>query len=165
MLTQKRLKELLHYNPETGIFTWLMKPSPQANRISADNIAGHINVEGYFVIGIDGKVYKAHRLAWFYMAGVWPNQIDHINGIRNDNRWCNLRLVKKSQNALNRGENKNNTSGIKGVSWYKKYEKWVAQIGKNKKRINLGYFDTKEEAHAAYCEAAIKYFGEFMRIM
>jgi len=115
-LTQERLKHLLHYNPDTVVFTWLSKPS---RRINSGSIAGRIKPKkGYVEIGISGRIYLAHRLAWLYIYGTWPKeQVDHINGIRNDNRIKNLRLATTSQNQWNKKMQKNNTSGIKGVSW------------------------------------------------
>ena len=109
------------------------------------------------------KAYlKAHRLAWFFVYGEWPQkQIDHINGNKSDNRISNLRLATASQNLSNKGITKSNTSGYKGVSFNRTKKKWMASIKVNKKSINLGYFLTPEEASEAYKAAAIKHHGEF----
>src|SRR5690606_34614864 len=99
MLTQQRLKELLYYDPETGIFTRLVGRS--GPRARAGDVAGSDNGKGYIRIYVDGRPYKAHRLAWFYMHGEWPEEIDHRNGERADNRLSNLRPVTRQQNNLN----------------------------------------------------------------
>jgi HNH endonuclease len=90
IITRTRLKEFLHYDPETGVFTWLVKP---CRNILAGSIAGNVMNEGYVMVKIDRKNYKAHRLAWLYVHGTFPpDQLDHINRGRADNRLCNLRL-------------------------------------------------------------------------
>jgi hypothetical protein len=158
MLTQKRLKEFLDYT-EVGIFTWRVA---RTTWIYVGDRAGSPNDKGYRVIKIDDKSYKEHRLAFLYMNGKWPTyQVDHINEIKDDNRWCNLREANQPQNSANRGKNKNNTSGYKGVIWHKRDQTWQAQIRVNGKTVFLGSFFSKQEAHAAYCAAAEKYFGEF----
>ena len=159
MLTVERLKEALMYESDTGIFRWRVIRSQNGR---AGNIAGSKKVNGYIDICIDRMLYKAHRLAWFYMTGKWPSEgLDHINTDRTDNRWANLRLANKSQNEANSPRNKANTSGFKGVS--RKRNKWQAGIKKDYVRYNLGSFATPEEAHQAYCEAAKETFGEFAR--
>lgn len=153
------LRDILHYNPETGEWTWIKgRPGvkvPQAGTLSKR--------WGYLQIQIDGKIYKAHRLAWVYMTGKWPKgDIDHINRNRADNRWANLREATRSQNNINAGQRKHNTSGLKGAFFRPdKKNRWQAKIGLNGKGVHLGYFLTKEEAHAAYLEAARKHYGEF----
>lgn len=155
-LSQDLLKETLLYDPQTGIFLW---KKPGKKRV-VGNVAGTHNKKlGYVVICVNRKYYFAHRLAWLYVHGEYPAQrIDHINRIRNDNRICNLREVSCKQNLENSGMWNTNTSGYKGVCWNKRAKKWIAQITHNYKHQNLGYFDTKEEAHEAYKEAAIKLF-------
>ena len=150
MITQERLKELLDYNPETGLFTWLVSKGTRRE----DGIAGSLHPEGYWQIGIDGKLYKAHRLAWLYMTGEWPkDQIDHINGIRDNNRFINLREATQAENHQNRALNANNVSGYPGVSWHKRDCKWQGHITLDGKQKHLGYFDTPEVAHSAYLAA------------
>lgn len=143
-LTQKRLKKLFHYTPETGIFTRLLCT---ANCTKIGDVAGSLTVEGYLTIYIDGKANKSHRLAWLYVHGKFPPlEIDHINGVKSDNRMCNLRSVTHSKNGRNQKLRASNTSGVMGVCWYKGRAKWQAVINVNKKRRNLGYFDFKDDA-------------------
>lgn len=151
-LTAERIRELLDYDPNTGIFTWRIKRSGTA---LAGSVAGWMRPDGYLVISIDDKPYKAHRLAWLLATGKWPTRaIDHINQIKGDNRICNLREVNASESCQNRPLFRNNTSGFRGVSWHKKVGRWFAYIKHLGKRHFLGYFDTPEEASAAYKEAA-----------
>ncbi len=146
ILTQARLKELLHYNPETGVFTWKQSP---CNRVMVGAIAGSLN-KGYRIVGIDGLHHSGHRLAWMYTYGCFPyDEIDHINGDRDDNRIVNLRISTRQENAKNIGKKRNNTSGFNGVAWAKTPQKWVAHITIDKKLIHLGIFKT----HLAACYA------------
>lgn len=156
----ERLRHLLHYNPDTGAFTWLVSNSPIAK---VGNEAGCIQkTTGYILIGIDGRLHRAHRLAWYYVHGKWPYQIDHINGIKGDNRVSNLRECSSSQNAQNIGARANNGSGYKGITATPE-GRWMARIAANGRRQCLGTFATKEEAHAAYSDAAQRLHGEFAR--
>jgi len=123
-------------------------------------VAGSLNGVGYIDIGIDGKIYRASRLAWLYMTGEWPQKtVDHENLLKIDNRWENLREAGASKNGANRRKLKNNTSGFKGVAVNR--GKWSASIRVGYKSIWLGRHDTPEEAHAAYMAAAKEHFGEF----
>ncbi len=116
---------------------------------------------GYIYVLV-GKHYAAHRIAWLLMTGEWPKaDIDHRNKNRADNRWVNLREATRSQNLANQGPRPNNTSGLKGVSWDAKNNKWVAQISKDGKARKIGRFQSKDEASAAYCAKAKELFGEF----
>ena len=161
MVTQERLKELFSYDPEAGDFVRLVgRPGPNAR---AGDVAGCDNGQGYVRIYVDGHGYKAHRLAWLYVHGEWPKHIDHVNGDRADNRIDNLRSVNQQQNNMNLPVYKNNTSGLRGVSFYKRTGRWKAQIQASGKKIGLGYFDTPDEAHAAYVSAAEELHGEFAR--
>ena len=154
MITQKELKQLLHYNPETGVFMWLKKPNGRANTLEE---AG-TNVNGYIQIRIHRVHYYAHRLAWFYMHGVWPKEyIDHINHIRSDNRIINLRDVSKSENERNKSLFSKNTSGVHGVIWYKKINRWQAQMRILGENIYLGVFRDRFEAICARKSAENKY--------
>lgn len=150
-LTQSRLKELLHYNPDTGLFTWKVSLS---KRVKVGDIAGTVKNPGYLRIRIDGKPYYAHRLAWLYVYGAWPkDQIDHINGERTDNRICNLREATNAENQQNRKKQINNVSGYPGVYWNKSGQKWQARIKINSKTKYLGLFETPEAGHHAYLAA------------
>jgi len=146
MLTQERLKELLSYDENTGLFIRKIKLS----RWQAGSIAGSKQNKGYIQIMIDGENYLAHRLAWLYVYGEWPkNQIDHINRIKTDNKIKNLRDVTNSTNQHNNAIRRHNTSGTTGVMTLKSKNSWGAQIYVNNKRIYLGVFKTKEEAISA----------------
>lgn len=126
---------------------------------------GSLDNNGYRRVCFNGKRPLAHRLAWFLYYGEWPtDQIDHINGNKDDNRISNLRLASDFQNMWNRGKPQNNTSGFKGVSWHKQRQKWIALIGVNGVLKYLGYFEDLEKAAAAYQTAAIKYHGEFANL-
>ena len=159
MLTVERLREMLDFDPETGVFQWRRTTS---NRVSVCSCAGHSGRKGYIYIRLDRRLYRAHRLAWLYQKGLWPvGQIDHINGVACDNRFINLREASHAENQRNTGIQKNSTSGLKGVSWSKKDKRWIAQITFNRKHYYLGGFKSKEEAHKAYCASAKQHFGNF----
>ena len=158
-VTQDRLKELVHYDPASGIFTRIKDAGPNAK---AGAVVGCKNSKGYLQVVIDGKHYKLHRLAFLYIAGSFPeNEVDHINRDRCDNRWSNLRAATKSQNLRNVGPHKTNKSGYKGVCWRKDMSKWTAQIRADGKVRHLGFFDDPKEAHAAYARAAEQYSGAY----
>jgi hypothetical protein len=158
-LTAERARELLSYDPETGVFRWAKtRPGKPAGKMT-----GALS-HGYILIRVDNVLYRAHRVAFLIMEGAWPPcHVDHINGIRNDNRWANLRHATASENGRNKALQSNSGSGYKGVSFFKPIKKWSAYIGSKKKRFHLGYFETAEDAHAAYVDAAKKYYGEFAR--
>lgn len=159
MITQERLKELLYYHPETGDFVWLVK---QGNR-SAGVQAGCLDEKGYIRIKADGIKYKAHRLAWKYMTGKDPvNELDHRDRVRHHNHWGNLREADGVQQNANKNIQRNNVCGLRGVSQLK--GRWRAVIYKAKKQKFLGYFKSKEDAAAAYHEAAKQHFGDFLRM-
>lgn len=155
-LTQQRLKEILSYDPDTGIFTNLTQRSTRAPK---GGVAGTITHRGYIDIQIDGKKYQAHRLAWIYVYGNFPEKyLDHTNEIKDDNRLVNLRLATKQENGHNVSSPQiNNTSGFRGVSWHKSAKKWMATITINGKNKHLGYFNTAEEASEVYLAAKKKY--------
>lgn len=157
-ISAEEARQLLNYDPETGTFTWRVG----RGSARAGSAAGTPKGNGYAVIKIYGKNYSAHRLAWLLTHGVWPeNQIDHINGRRDDNRLCNLRLATWSENNRNAKRRSDNTSGVKGVSFDKARDRWLARIKTDGYDRYLGRFDTPEEAHAAYCKAAAELHGEF----
>ena len=159
MITQSELKRLLNYNPFTGIFTWNIKSAYK----KIGSIAGYVAKDGYIRIKINRKSYPAHRLAWIYTYGYLDGILDHINCIKNDNRICNLRKATYSQNQLNKKMSKNNTSGIKGVTWNKNAKKWMAITTVNGKNKNLGYFEDIELAELVVNEARNMYHQEFAR--
>jgi hypothetical protein len=153
MLTQKRLKELLLYDPKIGIFT-RRKP---IRGMSAGSICGSPDKDGYIQVSVDKKRYKAHRLAWLYVYGNFPpNQIDHINRIKDDNRIDNLRLATNSQNSQNQSKRKDNKSGVVGVGWSKRERRWRARIVVDGREICLGYYRTIEEAALSRSVAKLK---------
>jgi len=148
-ITAARLRELLAYNPETGLFVCVQ---PFGRNIPGQVVGRRLPI-GYVQIGIDGRHQHAHRLAMLYVNGVWPNNVvDHKNGDRSDNRWCNLRDCTQSVNIQNlKGPRRDNRSGYLGVSPNGK--RWNAMIRVNKKRHYLGTFDTPSEAYEAYITA------------
>jgi len=135
----------ISYCPETGIFRWIK--SINANNI-AGNIAGVNHSQGYIQIGIKNKIYLAHRLAWLITFGVWPDYIDHINGIKNDNRLCNLRNVTSRQNCQN--TKKHRDGKLVGAIYDKNERCWKSAIKIKNISIHLGYFDNEIDAHNAY---------------
>lgn len=162
MVTATRLRHLLAYDADSGVFTWRVSRTGRYAKPGAT--AGHISAEGYVVIGVDGRVYKAHRLAWLYVHGIWPGKdIDHVNGIRSDNRVANLRLASPSENARNSIVSSRNSSGYRGVTFHKGMGKWRAQIRHNGKLVRLGFFERPDEAYAAYLSAAERLHGDFSR--
>jgi len=153
MITSGEAKAFLDYNPYSGLFLWKIRAGARA-MIGTE--AGHI-YNGYRFIKFKGRHYRAHRLAWLIVYGEWPLEIDHINGIRHDNRMKNLRVVTSQENNRNRTIPSNNTSGVMGVSWNITAKKWKAKIEGNGKQIYLGIFNLKEDAIKARKEAEIKY--------
>lgn len=159
MLDQNTLKKIVTYDPETGDFIkikcrrtdWLGK------------VAGTIGKKGYRSISVNNKPYLAHRLAWLYVTGEWPYEIDHRDGNKLNNKFDNLRISSDSENMHNQGKRKNNTSGYKGVTYNKNAKKWSAQIKINWKTKYLGLFSCPTAAHFSYCRAAKQYHGEFAR--
>lgn len=161
-ITASELRALLSYDPVLGTMCWLNDRAP---KFRAGDRAGTQCPRGYRMIKVNLRTYKEHRLVWLYMTGEWPpHEIDHINGDKSDNRWCNLRAATRSQNRCNVRRYRNNTSGSKGVYWLKKNKKWAAQISIDQKQTHLGLFASREAAVAAYEEAALKHHGAFARL-
>ena len=159
MLTQARLKELLRYNRRTGVFTWLQNRGGTAVKGS---VAGGLNSEDYIQIKIDGVLYKAHRLAWMYVNGAFPElEVDHRNGIRSENKFSNLRLADDSQTCCNRKVSTRSTSGVTGVHWNAEAGKWRARIKLHGRRILIGDFVRLDDAAAARLAFAKKIHGKF----
>ena len=159
MISQGELKEVLEYNPDTGLFTWIKS---NGLRVKVGSVAGTRDGNGYRRVTINRQRYMEHRLAYLYMTGNFPkNEIDHINHIQDDNRWVNLRAATASQNCGNVRKYKTNTSGYKGVYKQKRSDKWYSQISYNKKLIYIGTYSTPEEASEAYKKKSIELNGEF----
>ena len=153
MITEENLRSVLRYDPETGAMTWVQcqRKSKAWNAQWAGKPAGCVLNIGYVQIQIDGVRYSAHRLAFLYMTGRFPDRwVDHINGIRSDNRWSNLRPATPGENLQNMKVDKRNKSGWRGVSWAKSMNKWQASIQVNRTPKHLGYFETAEDAGEAY---------------
>lgn len=142
-LTQERLKEILHYDLRTGIFTWIVAT---ARRISIGDAAGCVNTSDHYIyIRIDGKLYAAHRLAFLYVEGAFPpEEVDHINQVRSENHFGNLRHATRRQNSHNRSVGANIAVHKQGV------KRFQARIKANGKSRSLGYYLTREEAECAY---------------
>jgi len=159
-LTQEYLKEILHYDPDNGLF---IRNITICNRYKSGTYAGSIDSHGYIKIVINYKQYSAHRLAFLYMTGELPeNQVDHIDGIRTNNKWINLRNATNSDNQQNqrKASKSNKSTGVLGVYFCNKRNRFRAHIGINKKDITLGWFKTINEAMEAYITAKRR-FHEF----
>lgn len=161
-LTLAKLKELLHYDPETGVFT--RKVTRSLNNAVQDKII--ICAEGAYIgVTINQKRYKGQNLAWLYMTGSFPKHIvDHIDRNPSNNKWLNLREAAHQENMFNRKKHSNNKSGYKGVYWHKTKKKWRARCVAYKKQYDLGLFDDKEHAAKAYENFAKEKHGEFFTL-
>lgn len=152
-----KLKKVLRYDCDTGQFTWLVT----TGKAIKGNAAGNLDADGYLRIKFGGKKHYAHRLAWFFMTGEMPNQlIDHVNGVRSDNKFSNLREATPGQN-LGNSKASWSSSGLRGVSWHRKTGTWQAQIQIKGKNKHLGHFQRAEDAHAAYVKASKRHHGVF----
>lgn len=150
MVTQDELKELLEYEQGSGLFKWR---TGRINNTHAGAVAGSVG-GGYIVISIKSRLYKAHRLAFLYVTGAWPDEcVDHIDGDRQNNRWANLRPATVAQNSQNISATTKNSSGLRGVTWSKHKKSWQAMIALSGKQTHLGYFKDPLIAHAAYTSA------------
>jgi hypothetical protein len=150
-LTAAEVRRLLSYNPNDGQLRW---KHDQTNGAVAGSIAGSRATTGYIRVTIFRKSYAAHRLAWIHAHGHWPTQIvDHINGVRHDNRACNLRLASPRQNAQNKGVAANNTSGSPGVRYRADQDRWVAYIKHGRRQVQVGSYRSRSEAEAARAKA------------
>jgi hypothetical protein len=159
-MNTEKLKSLLRYDPDTGNLYWIAKGKGKIKK----KPAGTKLHSGYIGVLIEGRRYQAHRLAWALHTGSWPtDQIDHINGVKTDNRISNLREATNAQNGKNLSLSSVNTSGVAGVCFDKETNKWRAGIKVNHKQICLGRYKTFAEAVCARKLAEIKYFGEWVR--
>lgn len=158
-ISQEELKKVLEYTPNTGVFIWRKRLS---TRIKLGDPAGNISPTGYLEIRIHTKLYGAHRLAWLYVHGSFPEaDVDHINGVRHDNRISNLRPATRTENNHNLPIRVSNTSGHQGVSWDKDRKKWLAQLSHNKTRILFKRFESQSDAISAYENAKAACAGNF----
>lgn len=152
-LSQTEEQTILHYlsyDSETGEFHWINRPS---NRVRLGDVAGSANRHGYVQIRIDGRFYMAHRLAFLFKCGKWPTEdVDHIDGVKTNNRFDNLRLASDEINAQNlrTAKSSNKSSGVLGVYYHRRARRWMSTIYVNGKHKYLGLFDTPEQAHQAY---------------
>ena len=162
MLTQERLKDLLHYNPDNGHFTWIKTTSP---RVKVGAVADIAISHGYKYIGIDKQKYRVHRLAWLYMCGKFPEYyVDHIDGNPLNNALSNLREATHKQNLFNSKKPIHNTSGYKGVHFHKGTNKWRAVAYVDNYPQHIGLFKTAEKASEAYQSWCVKNRGAFARL-
>lgn len=172
ILTAAHLRSLLHYNPDSGVFTWLKRSgttrgervfNTQFAGLEAGSVCKHHGYKFIMIGGHRGRNYRAHRLAWLYMTGEWPcDEIGHKECDRSDTRWASIRAATHSQNHANAKIQKNNTSGFKSV--HKNGDCWGSRITVRGEHIWLGTFPTRQAAAVAYLTAAKKHFGEFARV-
>lgn len=160
MITQEYLKSILDYDPETGVFTWKVT----RGRAVKGRIAGSIIAHGYRGTKIDRIYHLMHRLAFIWMTGSCPDFVDHINGVRDDNRWSNLRPATRSENNRNSRSRPNSTSKYLGVYWCKFFNVWKSAVSVSGKRIGLGSFHSEIEAAKAYDKAAKLHYGDFANL-
>ena len=154
-LTASYVRELFDYDTKTGNLIWKVT---KCNRAISGSVAGGIHSDGYRSISIDRSNYRAHRLIWLHHYGEWPEEcLDHINGVKTDNRLSNLRLATAVINLRNQKLRKTNSSGVCGVRWHKASNKWVATIHVNYNETHLGLFENKEDAIVARKQAEFEY--------
>ena len=162
MISVDTLKSQLEYDPETGVFQWLVVKRKSGGRTKIGERAGFIRSDGYRFIGIDGRAYMAHKLAWLYVTGEWPNcVIDHADRDRSNDAFDNLRKATWIENCQNKSIRSNNRSGVTGVSYDSARCKWAARIKVDGKYLSLGRYADKESAVNARISAERKYFREF----
>lgn len=159
-LTHTRLLDVLSYDPVSGHFYWKVCRRKEL----VGRRAGRVLPDGHRQIGVDGRKYYAHRLAWFYVMAEWPSgDVDHRDLRKDNNAFSNLRQASRSQNLANTGPGKRNASGVKGVSFVRARGRWQASICVKGRSFFLGQFATRDEAASAYATAANDMFGEFAR--
>lgn len=165
-LSAKFIRDAVHYDPITGVFHWRYRIGMYSNWNSkwAGKEISYFNSRGYLKIRLDGSIYLGHRVAWIYMTGQWPDRyVDHDDTNTRNNRWANLRLATPSQSGANRNRFKNNTSGLKGVSWLDSLNCYRSSIMKDGEYIYVGSGQCAPALHFNYIVAANKLFGEFAR--
>lgn len=162
-VTAEHARAVLAYDESTGRLTWVASKSV---RVKNGAEAGYVNARGYRAVSIAGRMVQAHRLIFLMQTGSWPaHQIDHINGNRADNRWSNLREATASQNHMNSGRSRNNTSGVRGVTWDADRGKWMARVYHQDKQIKVGRFERLEDAKAAVTAARARIYGDFAKVL
>lgn len=170
----ERCRTLLSYEPTTGLLTWKTRVAGASerelkrwnSRYAGKVACGNARTRsGHQQMHIDGRMYYAHRVIWLMITGAEPiEQVDHVNGDPDDNKWVNLRLASHADNVNNSGLRSNNNSGHKGVHWSRASKKWHAQIGVNRRKLHLGLYEEIDDAVAAYRVAAQVCHGEFARL-
>jgi hypothetical protein len=154
-MNQAEARRLFDYDPETGALTWRVRTGP---RTPVGDEAGHLTDKGYRRVRVHGRLHLAHRIIWLWMTGDWPaGEIDHVNHVRDDNRWTNLREATRVENTRNASMRHDNTSGHVGVHWHRQNQKWMARIKVNGKLTYLGTFESKADAIAARQAAEIEH--------
>jgi hypothetical protein len=154
------LCKYVQYSPEDGQLRWKEKPPHVC--VEVGSILGSFDKDGYRRTGVMKKAYRNSRLVWFMHHKEWPkNYVDHINGVKTDDRIENLREATPQENAMNRPKQSTNSTGYKGVTFHKRDKKYQATIEMSGKVKFLGYFNSALEAHQAYCKKAEELFGEF----
>ena len=149
---------LLEYDSETGRLTWKKHTPP----VRAGQVAGSMQKNGYVSVSIGQRRYLAHRIAWLLSFGSWPTGVvDHINGITTDNRISNLRACTQGENQRNRGAQRNNKSGVKGISWDKRRSLWQGWVERDGRRTWVGYHKNLDDAERAIIEIRSRLHGEF----
>jgi hypothetical protein len=156
MITREELKRLLHYDLNTGIFTWRVN---RGGGVKAGDIAGGLNSKGYIQMHVMNKLYRAHRLAFLYMLGYIPEEIDHDDKVRSNNKWINLNRSNPLHNAQNQSVHKHNTSDVTGVCYSNNGCAWIATITVNYKTIYLGSSKDKAKAVEIRRLGELKYRG------
>lgn len=159
MITQEKAIEIFEYRD--GVLYW--KENRSRKKLKGKPV-GTSNEQGYIRTTVDHKPYKVHRLIFLMHHGFMPESVDHIDGNPANNRIENLRPATRSQNSMNAKTRSDNSSGVKGVSWYKRLGKWQVYVVANKRHVTVGYFDCRDEAEAASVKARLKLHGEFARV-
>ncbi len=159
LISLEELKRLVRYEPETGLF--YSRVTTCSRRRKGQRLGG-LSSRGYLKFTLKGRSYTASRVAWYYMTGRDPKRhIDHINRVKTDNRFANLRLATNAENCRNRKLSKRNTSGFTGVTWDRDAEKWRASIRVDGKLLSFGRFSDINDAMAARRAAELEYFGSY----
>lgn len=158
-ITQEYVRSLFEYDPETGVLTWKGRPREHFStdrawkstnaRMAGKITACSVNSDGYSQVGIDRCVHKAHRIIWLLVHGEMPEEVDHENGVRTDNRLANLRAATRLENMKNKAVRRDSRSGVAGVSWHEKDRRWIAYIRSGGRQIRLGAFTDFADACSA----------------